>query len=536
MVRSSNIDATVSNRASTFAFIAALAYPGPLAVADGPPVSVPTWVRCFNGPTGNGRDEAFDLAVGLDGSVAVAGRSRGDTLNDDFVTITYGPNGEQRWSNLYDGENVDEAKAVAIDHAGHVYVTGASWNGYTPNGTEWDYVTIKYHGVTGQQMWLRRFDGPGQRSDLPQDMVVDGQGNVYIAGFAFKELSQFGFFATHFHVIKYDTNGNVVWQHVLDLTPHEGAGARAIVMDGQGNVYACGQTGRYEGGSTDDMMIVKVNSAGEVVYMATVDAGPLGDALAITCDESGNAYVTGFSAYDNGKMWEKAVPTVKIGPSGQILWERYLSVADGANHAGWGIVVDGSGNVYTVGGVNMGENRAIVVSYDSNGTQRWLHVYDVDPNNSFDDAWMSGARLGSDGNIYVNATVQYPGPEGYDFTTFVYSPTGTVLDQKRVNLGSTSEVCHAFALGPGDSIYWTGFMARPVTGVDVATAKLGATPVPGDITGDGVVNVSDLLAVINNWGPCPAPPQSCPADVAPAPDGDGVVNVSDLLYVINHWG
>jgi hypothetical protein len=57
----------------------------------------------------------------------------------------------------------------------------------------------------------------------------------------------------------------------------------------------------------------------------------------------------------------------------------------------------------------------------------------------------------------------------------------------------------------------------------------------GDITGDGQVNVNDLLAVINAWGPCPAPPATCPPDIAP-PGGDGQVNVNDLLGVINAWG
>jgi hypothetical protein len=58
------------------------------------------------------------------------------------------------------------------------------------------------------------------------------------------------------------------------------------------------------------------------------------------------------------------------------------------------------------------------------------------------------------------------------------------------------------------------------------------TPVSGDITGDGVVNINDLLAVINAWGPCAAPPENCPADLT----RDGQVNVNDLLTVINSWG
>jgi len=64
-------------------------------------------------------------------------------------------------------------------------------------------------------------------------------------------------------------------------------------------------------------------------------------------------------------------------------------------------------------------------------------------------------------------------------------------------------------------------------------------PCPPDIVppgGNGIVNVDDLLAVINGWGPCPAPPASCIADIAPQPGGNGVVNVDDLLAVINGWG
>ena len=36
---------------------------------------------------------------------------------------------------------------------------------------------------------------------------------------------------------------------------------------------------------------------------------------------------------------------------------------------------------------------------------------------------------------------------------------------------------------------------------------------PGDVNGNGVTNVDDLLAVINAWGPCPAPP--CPQAAQP---------------------
>ena len=48
-----------------------------------------------------------------------------------------------------------------------------------------------------------------------------------------------------------------------------------------------------------------------------------------------------------------------------------------------------------------------------------------------------------------------------------------------------------------------------------------------DINGDLNVNVSDVLAVIDQWGL-----SKSPADV----NTDGIVNVSDLLMVVGHWG
>ena len=48
-----------------------------------------------------------------------------------------------------------------------------------------------------------------------------------------------------------------------------------------------------------------------------------------------------------------------------------------------------------------------------------------------------------------------------------------------------------------------------------------------DINGDGYVNVSDLLVVIDQWGLT-----NSPADV----NSDGIVDVTDLLIVVGNWG
>ena len=55
---------------------------------------------------------------------------------------------------------------------------------------------------------------------------------------------------------------------------------------------------------------------------------------------------------------------------------------------------------------------------------------------------------------------------------------------------------------------------------------------PGDVNGDKVVGVDDLLGVLESYGLCnPDPSRLCPGDIT----ADGLVNVDDILGVINRW-
>lgn len=66
-------------------------------------------------------------------------------------------------------------------------------------------------------------------------------------------------------------------------------------------------------------------------------------------------------------------------------------------------------------------------------------------------------------------------------------------------------------------------------GSGVYIAYADSKDITGDLNGDGVVDVADLLLLLAAWGTCPQP---CPADL----NGDGVVDVADMLILLANWG
>src|SRR3989304_3844852 len=77
-------------------------------------------------------------------------------------------------------------------------------------------------------------------------------------------------------------------------------------------------------------------------------------------------------------------------------------------------------------------------------------------------------------------------------------------------------------------------LARGIIGwrnIALGAVSVDGAGIPGDVNGDGLVDVQDLVEVVLSWGQCLQPPRTCPADL----NDDGVVAVQDLIEVILNW-
>ena len=373
------------------------------------------WVARYNSPE-NSDDCAKAMTVDAAGNVYVTGYSHNSSSHYDYATTKYDSDGIEQWVARYNGPGNyhDTSKAIAVDAFGNVYVTGHSYG----DETSYDYATIKYNS-DGVELWVARYNNPDNGNDIVYTMALDDFGNVYVTGESDDNITRL-----NYTTIKYNNDGHRLWTAVYNGPGNFNDSARAITLDALGNVYVTGYS--YGGDETrEDYATIKYNSSGRRLWVARY-AGPSSSpysaydiANAITVDASGDVYVTGYS---DGGATSYDYATIKYNSNGIEQWEaRYNGLKDKYDYAR-AIVVDKFGCVYVTGDSENLWTRQdyATVKYDSNGSQLWAATYNGRANHN-DRACSIAVDLSS--NVYVTG-FSHDGGTSLDYATVMYDSAG----------------------------------------------------------------------------------------------------------------
>ena len=289
------------------------------------------------------------------------------------------------------GNYEDWGYSIAVDGAGHAYVTGS-----TLSSQDTFPVTVGpdliYNGNDDAFVAKVKADGTGLlycgyiggfAYDWGFGIAVDGDGNAYVTGAT--HSSEATFPVTEGPDLTY--NGSL-WDAFVAKVKADGTGlvycgyiggsgddvGYDIAVDGAGNAYVTGYTSSSEAtfpvkigpdptynGGLWDVFVAKVKPDGTgLVYCGYIGGDDRDDGHGIAVDEMGNAYVTGSALSSqatfpvtvgpdltyNGGWGDAFVAMVKADGTGLV----YCGYIGGSgDDSGYCIAVDGAGHAYVTG-------------------------------------------------------------------------------------------------------------------------------------------------------------------------------------------
>lgn len=304
----------------------------------------------------------------------------------DFFVAKYTTDGTLSWANRYGGTNQDICFGVAIDPSNNILLGTMIQNTVTFGGITlnagYDDIAIVKLSSSGTVLWAKLMTGAGD--DRPFGINVDSSGNLLVTG-----------------VLSDGAN--------IGGGPITGAGMFLAKYSGTDGSYLWSKT--FSGGIGWSVAADPVS--GNVIFSGSM-AGP--------------------TNFGGGNVGPGGLFLAVYNSSGTYQWAKCFNVSSAGystNDAGYGIVVDGSGNIFFAGQVGAspisfdgakgwyGSVNNFVASFTSAGTFRW------------------GQRAGGSGNGIARAVAldnaghvitggQFQGQTIFDKTS-VIAPGGATL-------------------------------------------------------------------------------------------------------------
>jgi hypothetical protein len=312
-----------------------------------------------------GKEMASNMKTDLDGSIYCVGFTQSLNNSYDFLILKYNPSGSLVWNRTFnfDGASIDAATSIDIS-GNEIYVTGLTFNGLTSK-----IISLSY-STNGNFLWQNQFSY-NNLNNIPISIVKSGN-EILVSG-----ACQFSLSNWDIVTLKLDSNGNYINHFSVSGTANGQDQVKGFYRDNLGNLFLAGKVVNIN--TNDDAKIIKLNSAGSIVWQATYDNNnSINDCFnAVGTDSLGFVYTTGkIETNSNGSNLLLA----KYSSNGTFIWRTTIDGVVSGNDEGNAIYCYHN-KILVAGKLFNGVNYDMsVFCFDSNGNILWKKKIDFGEN------------------------------------------------------------------------------------------------------------------------------------------------------------
>jgi uncharacterized delta-60 repeat protein len=300
-------------------------------------------------------DVAYSIIQSSDGGYVVAGRTESFGAGSrDFYVVKLDSSGNVLWTKTIGGSSEDRANSIIQSSDGGYVVAG--WTKSFGAG-DYDIYVVKLDS-SGNVLWTKTIGGSALDEAL--SIMQSSDGGYVIAGYT----RSFGAGGRDFYVVKLDSSGNVVWTKTIGGSSDDVA--YSIIQSSDGGYVVAGWTSSFGAGSSD-FWVVKLDSAGNVLWTKTIGGDGTGKAYSIIQSSDGGYVVAGYT--ESFRAGYVDIYVVKLDSSGNVVWTKTI-IGRSSDDFPWSII-QGSDGGYVVAGhtysLGAGGWDFYVVKMDANG-------------------------------------------------------------------------------------------------------------------------------------------------------------------------
>lgn len=331
-----------------------------LTLAPGAFAAPQTWGAAVSS---GAEDTVTGVAADGSGGTFESGRSSGDLggpqlgQGDAFMTRR-DAGGNVLWTRKIATVNADEARGVASDGAGGVFLAG-NLDGEANSQTVKDYEAFvaRYDGA-GNQVWQRAV-GVAQWEQLTS-CAPDGSGGVFVGGQSFVDETAATYNDGDIWLSRFDADGNQLW--IRRFGGSETDVCARVENDGSDGALLCGWTFGSLGGpiqGLSDAWFARYDGAGTQQWVRqlgstsslypTITIPPNTFAFGMAPDGAGGSYVTGSTNAElvQGASIRQQTYVLRLDAQGNTLWLNQFG--DTGAESAVDLVPDGQGGAFLAG-------------------------------------------------------------------------------------------------------------------------------------------------------------------------------------------